>query len=157
MHPLTEPLTAATRASITLPPSERPLFIGKHLLAQAQNAKTLPTATLASGTATISKAALQQELVALAKILTDRNAVRGARLSGEGCPGGVRGQRPPLGESGLRGSEGGGAEAAHWLPTRPPSTGAAIWMNIVLLSGCTHVLGEDFRQGCRAMFVLSMY
>ena len=76
MHPLTEPLTAATRASITLPPSERPLFIGKHLLAQAQNAKTLPTPTLASGTATISKAALQQELVALAKILTDRNAVR---------------------------------------------------------------------------------
>ena len=24
-----------------------------------------------------------------------------------------------------RGSEGGGAAAAHWLPTRPPSTGAA--------------------------------
>ena len=70
MHPLTEALTAATRASITLPPSERPLFIGKHLLAQAQNAKTLPTATSASGTATISKAALQQELAALAKDLT---------------------------------------------------------------------------------------
>jgi hypothetical protein len=70
MHPLTEPLTAATRASITLPPSERPLFIGKHLLAQAQNAKTLPTATSASGTATTSKAALQQELAALANVLT---------------------------------------------------------------------------------------
>ena len=78
MHPLTEPLTAATRASITLPPSERPLFIGKHLLAQAQNAKTLPTATSASGTATISKAALQQELAALAKVLTAAlNAVSG--------------------------------------------------------------------------------
>ena len=59
-------------------PSERPLFIGKHLLAQAQNAKTLPTATSASGTATISKAALQQELAALAKVLTAAlNAVSG--------------------------------------------------------------------------------
>jgi hypothetical protein len=78
MHPLTEALTAATRASITLPPSERPLFIGKHLLAQAQNAKTLPTVTSASGTATISKAALQQELAALAKVLTAAlNAVSG--------------------------------------------------------------------------------
>ena len=44
---VSEPLAAATRASITLPHSERPLFIGKHLLAQAQNAKTLPTATSA--------------------------------------------------------------------------------------------------------------
>ena len=56
-------------------------------------------------------------------VALDRSAVRGARLSGEGCPGGGRGQRPPLGESGPRGSEGGGAAAAHWLPTRPPSTG----------------------------------
>ena len=54
MHPVSEPLAAATRASITLPPSERPLFIGKHLLVQVQNAETLPTATSASGTATIS-------------------------------------------------------------------------------------------------------
>ncbi len=78
MHPLSEPLAAATRASITLPPSERPLFIGKHLLAQAQNAETLPTATSASGTATISKAARQEELAALAKILTTAlNAVSG--------------------------------------------------------------------------------
>jgi len=81
MHPLTEALTAATRASITLPHSERPLFIGKHLLVQVQNAETLATATSASGTATISKAALQQELAALAKILTTAlNAVSG--LSG---------------------------------------------------------------------------
>ena len=65
----------------------------------------------------------------------DRSAVRGARLSGEGCPGGGRGQRPPLGEPGPRGSEGGGAAAAHWLPTRPPSTGAAAEM--IVLSGCT--------------------
>jgi hypothetical protein len=78
MHPVSEPLAAATRASITLPPSERPLFIGKHLLAQAQNAETLPTATSASGTATISKAARQEELAALAKILTTAlNAVSG--------------------------------------------------------------------------------
>eukprot|EP00900_Chrysochromulina_parva_P001866 jgi/Chrpa1/11680/Chrysochromulina_OHIO_Genome00022100-RA len=78
MHTVAEPLAAATRASITLPPSERPLFIGKHLLAQAQNAETLPTATSASGTATISKAALQEELAALANILTTAlNAVSG--------------------------------------------------------------------------------
>ena len=32
-------------------------------------------------------------------------------------------------------SEGGGAAAAHWLPTRPPSTGAAAEM--IVLSGCT--------------------
>ena len=70
MHPVSEPLAAATRASITLPHAERPLFIGKHLLVQVQNAETLPTATSASGTATISKAARQQELAALAKILT---------------------------------------------------------------------------------------
>ncbi len=38
MHPVSEPLAAATRASITLPHSERPLFIGKHLLVQVQNA-----------------------------------------------------------------------------------------------------------------------
>ena len=65
-----------------------------------------------------------------------------------GLPGGrarFSGQRPPLGEPGPRGSEGGGAAAAHWLPTRPPSTGAAAEMI---------VLGEDFRQGCRAMIVL---
>ena len=78
MHPVSEPLAAATRASITLPHAERPLFIGKHLLVQVQNAETLPTATSASGTATISKAALQQELAALAKILTTAlNAVSG--------------------------------------------------------------------------------
>ena len=78
MHAVAEPLAAATRASITLPPSERPLFIGKHLLAQAQNAETLPTATSASGIATISKAELQEELAALAKILTTAlNAVSG--------------------------------------------------------------------------------
>ena len=55
-----------------------------------------------------------------------------------GLPGGrarFSGQRPPLGESGPRGSEGGGAAAAHWLPTRPPSTGAAAEM--IVLSGCT--------------------
>ena len=65
MHPLalSEPLSAAVRASITLPPAERPLFVGKHLLAQAQNVKTLPTATSAGGTAAISRAALQEELV----------------------------------------------------------------------------------------------
>ena len=78
-------------------------------------------------------------------VALDRSAVRGARLSGEGCPGGGRGQRPPLGEPGPRGSGGGGAAAAHWVPTRPPSTGAAAEMI---------VLGEDFRQGCRAMIVL---
>ena len=48
-----------------------------------------------------------------------------ARLSGGDRPGGGRGQRPPVGWSGPRGSEGGCAAAAHWLPTRPPSTGAA--------------------------------
>ena len=42
--------------------------------------------------------------------------------------GGGRGPRPPLGEPGPRGSAGGGAAAAHWLPTRPPSTGAAAEM-----------------------------
>ena len=80
MHPLalSEPLSAAVRASITLPPAERPLFVGKHLLAQAQNVKTLPTASSASGTAAISRAALQEELAALAEILTAAlNAVSG--------------------------------------------------------------------------------
>ena len=32
-------------------------------------------------------------------------------------------------------SEGGGTVAAHWLPTRPPSTGAAASM--IVLRGCT--------------------
>ena len=63
----------------------------------------------------------------------DRTASRDARLSGGGCPGGGgRGQRPPLGVVGGPWSEGGGAAAAHWLPTRLPSTGAAAEMNIVL-------------------------
>ena len=72
-----------------------------------------------------------------------------------GLPGGrarTRGKRPPRGESGPRGSEGGGAAAAHWLPTRPPSTGAAA--EVIVLRGCTGVLEEDFRQGCREMIVL---
>ena len=65
--------------------------------------------------------------------------------------GGGRGQRPPpRGSRGPRGPKGGGAAAAHWLPTRPPSTGAAA--ERMVLSGCTV---EDFRQGCRAMIVLS--
>ena len=33
-------------------------------------------------------------------VALDRSAVRGARLSGEGCPGGGRGQRPPPGSRG---------------------------------------------------------
>ena len=53
-------------------------------------------------------------------------------------PGGRgRGQRPPLGVIlvGAPRSEGGGTDAAaHWLPTRPPSTGAAAAM-IVLSYG----------------------
>ena len=36
-----------------------------------------------------------------------------------GLPGGRARSAPALGESGPRGSEGGGAAAAHWLPTRP--------------------------------------
>ena len=55
----------------------------------------------------------------------------------EGCPGGGRGRRPPLGESGPRGSEGGGAAAAHWLPTRPPSSSTGAAAEMIVLSGCT--------------------
>ena len=63
------------------------------------------------------------------RVWIDRHAWRAT--AGGRLPGGRRGRaraRPPLGGSGPRGSEGGGAAAAHWLPTRPPSTGAAAEM-----------------------------
>ena len=70
MHPLalSEPLSTAVRASIALPPAERPLFVGRHLLAQAEKA-TPPTAAAATGSP-VDRAALQTELATLAETLT---------------------------------------------------------------------------------------
>ena len=53
-----------------------------------------------------------------------------------GLPGGRARSAPAPRGVGAPRSEGGGAAAAHWLPTRPPSTGAAP-AEMIVLSGCT--------------------
>lgn len=75
-HEISAPLSASVRASITLATADRPLFVGQHLLAQVQK-QPLPVATSAASLP-LSRVKLQEELSALAELLTTAlNAVSG--------------------------------------------------------------------------------
>ena len=69
MLEISDNLASAVRASISLPPAERIAFVGRHLLAQAES-KPLPVAEQSETSEPLSRAILQEELAALADVLT---------------------------------------------------------------------------------------
>mmetsp|Transcript_43479 Transcript_43479/g.87011 ORF Transcript_43479/g.87011 Transcript_43479/m.87011 type:complete len:225 (-) Transcript_43479:1163-1837(-) len=69
MLEISDNLSAAVRASVTLPPAERAAFVGRHLLAQVES-KPLPVVEQAGSTQTLSRTILQEELAVLADVLT---------------------------------------------------------------------------------------
>jgi len=69
MLEISDNLASAVRASVSLPQADRIAFVGRHLLAQAES-KPLPVAEQSETSEPLSRAILQEELAALADVLT---------------------------------------------------------------------------------------